>query len=296
MKIGAFDIVEPAPRLAAPHALMVITSWLDAGHAASLLLSRLEGYYGGQRLADLARPGDFFDFTRYRPTISRKGGSAEMDIPNARVTWGRIEGGNDFIFIRLPEPHALSEDYVDSVVSLLKHFGTARYGMLGSFYDMVPYTRPVMVSGGASNEILRQGLETAGVSPGDYEGPTSILSLVAQKTAALGIENFSLVAHLPGYITPEEDFRGLKRLSEAIQPFYDVSLTPEDLEHAREQDEQFKETAEQFLQQQPQLRLILKQLEDNYDARQSREKEETRLSPEVEKFLREMNRRFGQGS
>ena len=39
------------------------------------------------------------------------------------------------------------------------------------------------------------------------------------------------------------------------------------IEKAKEQEEQFNLTAEQFLQQQPQLRIILKQLEDNYDAR-----------------------------
>jgi hypothetical protein len=38
----------------------------------------------------------------------------------------------------------------------------------------------------------------------------------------------------------------------------------------------------------------LKQLEDNYDSRINENKEETRLSPEVEKFLQDLEKRFRQ--
>jgi hypothetical protein len=53
--------------------------------------------------------------------------------------------------------------------------------------------------------------------------------------------------------------------------------------------------AEQIMRQEPRLRLILKQLEANYDSRVDQTKEETRLSPEVEKFLQDLDKRFRQG-
>jgi hypothetical protein len=68
----------------------------------------------------------------------------------------------------------------------------------------------------------------------------------------------------------------------------------EDIEKANEQEEQIRLTAEQILQQEPRLKLILKQLEDNYDSRIKEDKEETKLSPDVEKFLQDMERRFRQ--
>jgi hypothetical protein len=45
------------------------------------------------------------------------------------------------------------------------------------------------------------------------------------------------------------------------------------------------------------VKAIVEQLESHYDARakKMREEEMHRLSPEVERFLREMDRRFGQG-
>jgi predicted ATP-grasp superfamily ATP-dependent carboligase len=295
MRIGAFELAEPVPELNAPHALTIIPYWMDAGRSASLTLSHLEQHFGGEKLASLARPGEFFDFTRYRPTLFRKEDASEVTLTNAVVTYGRRKEGCDFIFLRLPEPHAMAEVYTDSVVEILKTFGVKRYGLVGSIYEMVPYTRPLLVTGSASNQGLQNGLSDAKVVASDYEGPTTILHLLGQQMLQLGIETFDLVVHLPGYQTPENDYRGEKRLMEVIGSLYGLPVPQESIEKAKEQEEQFSQAAEQFLQQQPQLRVILKQLEENYDARVKQQKEIIRLSPEVEKFLKEMNGRFDQG-
>lgn len=189
----------------------------------------------------------------------------------------------------------MAEVYIDSVLELLKSFGVKRYGLVGSIYDMVPYTRPLLVTGSASNHGLKNNLSVAKVVANDYEGPTTILYLIEQQALQLGIETLNLVVHLPGYQTPENDYRGENRLMEVIGSLYGLQVPQEAIEKAKEQEEQFRQVAEQFLQQQPQLRVILKQLEDNYDARINEQKEEIHLSPEVEKFLKELNGRFEQG-
>jgi hypothetical protein len=295
MRIGAFELAEPVPELDEPHALTIIPSWMDAGGSARLTLSHLERHFGGENLASLARPGEFFDFTRYRPTLSRKEDGSEVTLTNAVVTYGRRAAGDDFVFLRLPEPHAMAEIYVDSVVELLKTFGVKRYGLLGSVYDMVPYTRPLLVTGSASNQGLKNNLSVAKVVAGDYEGPTTILYLIEQQMLQMGIETLNLIVHLPGYQTPENDYRGAKRLMEVIGSLYELPVPQEVIDQAKEQEERFSQVSEQFLQQQPQLRVILKQLEENYDARVKDQKEEIHLSPEVEKFLKELNGRFGNG-
>ena len=68
MKIGAFEITEPVPELKDPHAFAMIRPWVDVGSVGTLTLSRLERFLGSKELGKLARPGNFFDFTRYRPT------------------------------------------------------------------------------------------------------------------------------------------------------------------------------------------------------------------------------------
>jgi predicted ATP-grasp superfamily ATP-dependent carboligase len=189
----------------------------------------------------------------------------------------------------------MAEVYIDSVVELLKTFGIKRYGLIGSVYDMVPYTRPLLVTGSGSNQGLKNSLAVAKVVANDYEGPTTILYLIEQQMLQMGIETFNSIVHLPGYLTPEEDYRGYKRLMEVIGSLYGLPVPREAIEEAKEQEDRFSQISEQFLQQQPQLRVILKKLEDNYDARVKDQKEEIHLSPEMEKFLKELDGRFGKG-
>lgn len=293
MRLRAFNLGEPVPELNGPHAFAIIRPWVDAGSVASLTLSCLETDLGGKELARLVRPGNFFDLTRYRPTLRREEDRVEVEVPNAVINYGRQKEGRDFLFLRLLEPHMLAEAYVASILELLKAFSVKRYCLLGSMYDMVPYTRPLLVTGRASNLVLQNELEVAKVASSDYQGPTTILHLIEQRALQLGMETLSLVVHLPNYLMMEEDYRGVRRLMEVLHSLYGLAMSQADVEKANEQEEQVSQLAEQIMQQEPRLRLALKQLEANYDSRFKEEKEETRLSPEVEKFLQDLDKRFG---
>lgn len=293
MRLRAFDLGEPVPELNGPHAFAIIRPWVDAGSVASLTLSCLETDLGGKELARLVRPGNFFDLTRYRPTLRREEDRVEVEVPNAVINYGRQKEDRDFLFLRLLEPHMLAEAYVASILELLKTFSVKRYCLLGSMYDIVPYTRPLLVTGRASNLVLQNELEVAKVVSSDYQGPTTILHLIEQRALQLGMETLSLVVHLPNYLMMAEDYRGVGRLMEVLHSLYGLAMSQADVEKANEQEEQVSQLAEQIMQQEPRLRLVLKQLEANYDSRFKEEKEETRLSPEVEKFLQDLDKRFG---
>ena len=295
MRLHAFDVVDPVPELNDPHALAVIRPWIDVGSVGSLLLSCLEAHLGSIELAKLARPGNFFDFTRYRPTMTRQENSSEVKVPNTIASYGRQSGGHDFLFLRLLEPHSMAEEYIDSVIELFKALGARRYCLVGSMYDMVPHTRPFLVTGGASNLGLQNGLDVANVKYSDYQGPTTILSVIGQRAIQLGIETCSMIVHLPNYLVMEEDYRGEKRLMEVISSLYNsFSMSQEDMERADSQEQEVRRLAEQIIHQEPRLGLILKQLEANYDSLSKEESEETPLSPEVETFLRGLDKRFRQ--
>ena len=240
------------------------------------------------------------DGTTALPTLIRKENSSEVIVPNTTVTYGITHGiqpgSHDFVFLRLLEPHMQAEAYIDSVIELFKNFGVKRYCLLGSMFAMVPYTRPLLVTGNASNPELQNELALVNVRHSDYQGTTSILSLIGNRALQLGIETCSMIVHLPNYLTMEEDYRGEKRLMEVISFLYGFTLPKEDMEKANEQEEQVRLIAEQMLKQDPRLGEILKQLEANYDSGIKQDQKETRLSPEVEKFLLDLDRRFRQES
>ena len=274
--------------------MAILQPWVDAGSVGSLTLSRLESYLASNELAKLRRPGSFFDFTRYRPTIYLKEDRREVQVPNTVVSYGKREGGHDFLFLSLLEPHMLAEVYIDSILQLFRALDVKRYCLLGATHGAVPHTRPLLVSGTASNIKLQNELSAAGVMPSEYQGPTTILYTMSQQAVEMGIETFNLIVHLPPYLTMEEDFRGEARLMEVLGALYEFPLSQRDADRAKEQEDQVSQNAEQMMQQEPKYRPILGQLEANYDARVGEKREESKLSPEVEKFLQDISKRFGQ--
>src|SRR5438094_6738650 len=127
MRIGAFEIREPVPELREPHALVMIRPWVDVGSVGTLTLGRLQRHFTAEEFGKLARPGTFFNFTRYRPNVRNVNGERKTTFPNSNVYYAQPEGGPDLLFLHLLEPHAMAEDYVDSIVDLLKHFKIGVY-------------------------------------------------------------------------------------------------------------------------------------------------------------------------
>ena len=82
MRIGAFELIEPIPELNEPYVLAVLSPWIDVNNVGTLTLSGLETQFKAKELARLARPGNFFDFTRYRPILYYEEGIRRVKIPN----------------------------------------------------------------------------------------------------------------------------------------------------------------------------------------------------------------------
>ncbi len=290
MKVSAFELSEPLPQLREPHALAMLQPWIDVSNVGTLVLSWLEKQTSAKNLGELAKPGNFFDFTRYRPTIYTKDGQRQVSIPNTRITYAKQETGHDFLFFHLLEPHNHSEDYIDAVLQVLEKLGVKRYCLIGSMYDYMPHTRPLIVTGGTVKNGAPQEDDKMGISRSHYQGPTTITSLISHRASSAGIETMSLIVHLPQYTQLEEDYMGTVRIIEVLSSLYGLPVDESYVRKAQSQHEQIN-TA---LEKNPQLKTIVEQLENHYDSRAERKREEDmpRLSPEVERFLAEMDKRF----
>ncbi|MFC1991360.1 PAC2 family protein [Chloroflexota bacterium] len=293
MKVGAFELSGPLPQLKEPHALAMLQPWIDVGNVGTLVLSWLEKQFAAKDLGELARPGDFFDFTRYRPTIYTKEGQRQVSIPNTRITYVKQDTGNDFLFFHLLEPHNHSEDYVDAVLEVLEKLEVKSYCLIGSMYDYMPHTRPLIVTGSSVGNKTQQEVNEMSIKRSNYQGPTTITSLISQQASPAGIETMSLIVHLPQYTQLEEDYMGTVRIMEVLSSLYSLPIDESYIRKAERQQEQINAA----LDKNPQLKAIVEQLENHYDARaeRTREEEMPRLSPEVEGFLAEMDRRFREG-
>jgi hypothetical protein len=283
VRIGAFNVEEPIPELNDPYAFAILRPWIDVNNVGTLVLNELETRFGAEELAKLAKPGHFFDFTRYRPTLYLEEGIRKVSIPNVTLRYAKREGGNDLLFLHLLEPHALSEVYVDSVLRLLKTFKVKKYILLGSMYDVVPHTRPLIVNGGAIGREAEQELRKSGALPSHYQGPTTITILITQKAQELGIETSWFIVSLPQYVLLEEDYVGKVRLMEILNLLYHIPIGKRDFEMALEQ----RSLISQKVERTPELKNLLPQLETMYEIRiRTKEGEKMpKLSSEMEEIL-----------
>jgi hypothetical protein len=283
VRIGAFELSEPIPELNEPYALAILRPWIDVNNVGTLVLNELETQFEAKELARLARPGHFFDFTRYRPTLHYEEGIRKVSIPNVTLRYGKREAGSDLLFLHLLEPHALSEVYVDSVLKLLERFKVKKYILLGSMYDVVPHSKPLIVNGGAIGGDALEDLKKSGALASTYEGPTTITFLITQKAPELGIETISFIVSLPQYAVLEEDYLGKVSLMEILNLLYNIPIDKKDFERALEQ----RTLISQRVDVTPALKSLLPQLETLYEERiKSKEGDAMpKLTSEMEELL-----------
>ena len=122
MRVGEFELAAPMPEMHNTVAIGMLRPWVDVGRVGTLSLRKLEQYLGAKELGRLAKPGKFFDFTRYRPRMRIVNGKRVFTKPNTIVHHAKDEySGRDYIFIHIREPHNFGEEYTDSIVELFKH-------------------------------------------------------------------------------------------------------------------------------------------------------------------------------
>ncbi len=287
MEIGAFQIKEPLPELRQPIMLVSLTPWIDVGSVGGLALSSLERHLGAEEVGALKQPGAFYDFTRYRPTLYRVEGRRHIVVPNSRLHVSKAKEGPDVVFLHALEPHSNGDLFVDSLVEMAERFGVQTYCQLGSMYGMGPHTRPLLVSGQASDKEAQKYLETAGVCSSNYQGPTSMMSVATDTLLAKGVNTMTLIVQLPPYVRLEEDYKGVERILRIMEGLYKFGVG---MEHfTAEGTRQYREI-DRAVAVNTEMLAAMRQLEQAYDAQMHGEAsgEQATLSPEVERFLKDL--------
>ena len=279
-----------------PHVFAMIRPWVDVGSVGTLTLSRLERFLNSKELGKLARPGNYFDFTRYRPNIRLVQGERQVTVPNSHLRYATTEDGPDYLFLHMMEPHASSEDYTDSILEVVKYFGVKRYCRVGAMYDAVPHTRPLLVTGSLGNVAQIRPVPNLKLRSSNYQGPTTIMNLVSEGIDRMEIETINFMVHLPQYLQLEEDYTGTSRMIECLSSVY--PNIPADLAPIRRGQRQYRELSS-AVERNSELKGLIQQMEAYYDAQQDAEESpgegdasEVNLSPEIERFLSELGQQM----
>ena len=294
MKLGEFELKEPLPELNEPHLLAVLRPWIDVGRVGSLSLGRIQRHLRARELGRLHRPGLFYDFTRYRPRSLINQGKREVTIPNTIIRVAQREERPDIVLGHLLEPHLYGEDYAEAMLDMLRQLGVKRYSLVGAMYDMVPHTRPLLVSGSGVGGDLEEEQRRNRIKTSDYEGPSTITYLIPQEAAKEGIETRTYVVHLPQYFQVDEDLMGTSRLMEVLCNQYNL---PDRLIEPDRGREQYDGIADMVSGEGEDVSSLLAQLEEHYDREHRAEQSQPPpLSANIEEFLRDLDLGFDRPS
>ncbi len=285
MFLGAFEITEPVPALKRPRVLASLKPWFDAGAGGTLCLDKTESFFNAKPLAALARPGRFYDFTRYRPAYHQRQNQLEFLIPNASFYFSIREGEQDLIILHVREPNLRGEELIESILEVFSYFEVSQYTVIGGMYDLVPHTRPLLLSYWHDQIDGEDAVPSISALYQAKERPASILELVTRYAAASGVTTKTVAVHLPGYLQIPKNWIGVARLQEFICE--DYGLPPSWPEHR--QAEELYQNSETYLERNPDAPRLVSLLEEVYDDWQ-RSKNASRLPlyPAVEQFLREL--------
>ena len=245
--MGAALRLDVLPHLDDPVLVLAFDGWNDAGDAASHAADFLADALKAPALGEID-PEEYYDFTVRRPDVEMDAtGARQVRWPAYRFRYGVVPGRCALVTGHGGEPHLRWRAFCDDVVELAARTGARRVVLLGAFLADVLYSRPVRVTGFASDP---ERVEELGVLPTGYEGPTGIVGVLGSRLADEGLEVASFWAGLPHYITASPNPRGALALLQVTTSYLDL---PVDLAPVRAAAAEFEEHVSKLVAADPAL-------------------------------------------
>jgi proteasome assembly chaperone (PAC2) family protein len=270
--------------------------WNDAGDAASSAVSFLASALGARRFARLD-PEEFFDFQANRPCI-KLGEHARGETGARQISWPSVEifeapaprAPRDLVLVQGFEPSLRWRTFSANLVDLAEALGVQLIVTLGALLGDVPHTRPVAMTGHASDAAL---IERLGIQATSYEGPTGIVGVVHAACSEAGLPSASLWAAVPHYVAAASNPKAALALLRRVEGLIGVSVDVSELEAAAADYERQVGLA---VQSDPDIQAFVERLEQASDSEGEQIPAEVPsgdiLAREFQRFLRQ---RGGEG-
>jgi len=225
-------------RLRRPVLITAFSGWNDAAESATTAARYLATTFHAEKFAEID-PEEFYHFGLSRPYVRYKSGSeTEREIvwPATEFSVARpAELARDLIIGVAIEPHLRWKTYCAAVLDLARRCDATLVLTLGALLAEVPHTRPIRLSGGASDPELAARL---GLRPTRYEGPTGIVGVLNTTAREHGLATASLWANVPHYISGIENPRATLALVQRVLALLNGAADVSDLEEAVRQFDQ----------------------------------------------------------
>jgi proteasome assembly chaperone (PAC2) family protein len=242
--------------LRAPALVCAFKGWNDAADAASSAIQFVGSGLQAQRFATID-PEEFYDFQATRPRVKMVDGQArEIVWPAVELYEARVpRAPRDLILLAGSEPSFRWRTFSKIVIELAEALGTQLVVTLGALLADVPHTRPVAVTGLASDASL---IARLGLTSSSYEGPTGIVGILHAACQQAGLPSASLWAAVPHYIAATPNPKAALALVRKLEGLVGVAVDASELEVASADYERQVNLA---VQSDPDVQAFVEQLE-----------------------------------
>jgi proteasome assembly chaperone (PAC2) family protein len=286
-------IVHSLPQgLRRPVLIAAFSGWNDAAESATTAARYLATTFQAEKFAEID-PEEFYHFGLSRPHVRYKTGSdTEREIVWPATEFSVARDGTlarDLIIGVAIEPHLRWRTYCASVLELARRCEATLVLTLGALLAEVPHTRPVRISGSASDPELAAQLA---VRPSRYEGPTGIVGVLNTTCRDQGLATASVWANVPHYVSGIENPKAALALVQRVLTLLNLEADLGDLEEA---SRQYDQNLAEIVAQNAKIKAYVAKLESR-DAAEEPEAQQapssdlppaSELVAEIEQFLRQ---------
>lgn len=251
------------PSLYHPKMVAAFAGWADVTRAGTSALSYLARKLKAKEFANIDAE-EFYDFPANRPTVTiSQGVIQKVKMPASRFYYVKSQG-HDLILFLGDEPNLKWNRYADSMLKFVSYWEVDRIYLLGGLYDRVTHTMEAKITGVTSLPHLVETLKEHNIEALDYQGPSSIYSLILAVCKERGIEAISLWGHVPFYIRAESNPLTCLALLNKLIGLLEIKLDLADMEAMAKQ---FSSKLDQLMTQSTKLALYIRKLEKQYEGK-----------------------------
>ncbi len=271
------DLVDPV-------VIAAFEGWNDAGDAASSVIDHLMEVWSAEVIGAID-PEDFYDFQMNRPTIETgPDGHRRIGWPSTQIAVASPPGlDRDVILIRGLEPNMRWRQFCAELLAACDELGGSLVITLAALLADTPHTRPLPVTGSATEPELVDRLR---VEQSSYEGPTGIVGVFQDACGKLDIPAVSYWVAVPHYVAQPPCPKASLALVHELEDLLGSAIPLGDLpEEARAWERGVDELAEE----EEEIAEYVRALEETRDTADLPEASGEAIAREFERYLKRRN-------
>ncbi len=260
-------IVHKKPELKNPRMVLGFSGWMNGGEASTGTVEYLIEKVKGEKFAEI-EPEEFYIFnfpgsmdtaSLFRPSTKIKNGLLkDIQFPKNEFFYGRK---SNILLFKGKEPNFLWRKYSNCIFEIVSIFKVKEIYFVGSVAGSIPHTREPRIWCSFSHEKLRSKLKKYDIKFSDYEGPSSITTLLMKFSKEKRINMISFVAEVPIYVQGKNP-KAIESLVSRLIKLLGLDI---DLSDLHEISEKFEKKLDEIVSSKPELVEQIKKLEDIYD-------------------------------